>query len=85
MIYVENDRFDRSRALIEWLWSKEYRLWWHLPLLFNPANFFGRTENIYGRVVSCNMLALPRELAMEIDGFVEVTDSAAHALMSLSR
>jgi hypothetical protein len=35
-------------------------------------------------VVSCNMLALPRELEMEIDGFVEVTDSATHALMSLS-
>jgi FkbM family methyltransferase len=83
-IYVENDRLDRSQALIEWLWSKEYRLWWHLPLLFNPGNFFGRSENIYGRVVSCNMLALPRELEMEIDGFVEVTDSATHALMSLS-
>jgi hypothetical protein len=84
VIYVENDWLDQSRALIEWLWSKEYRLWWHLPLLFNPGNFFGRSENIYGRVVSCNMLALPRELEMEIDGFVEVTDSATHALMSLS-
>jgi hypothetical protein len=32
-----------------------------------------------------NMLALPRELEMEIDGFVEVKDAdvAAHALMSL--
>jgi FkbM family methyltransferase len=84
VIYVENDRLDRSQALIEWLWSKEYRMWWHLPPLFNSGNFFGRTENIYGRVVSCNMLALPRELEMEIDGFVEVTDSEAHALMGLS-
>ncbi|MFL9908098.1 FkbM family methyltransferase [Paraburkholderia sp. RL17-337-BIB-A] len=85
VIYVENDRLDRSQALIEWLWSKEYRMWWHLPPLFNPGNFFGRAENIYGRLLSCNMLALPRELEMEIEGFVEVTeaDSATHALMSL--
>jgi len=86
VIYVENDRLDRSQALIEWLWSKEYRMWWHLPPLFNPGNFFGRAENIYGRLMSCNMLALPRELEMEIEGFVEVTDSdsTTHALMSLS-
>jgi hypothetical protein len=56
-----------------------------LPPLFNPGNFFAREKNIYGKVVSCNMLALPRELEMEIDGFVEVKDAdvAAHALMSL--
>ncbi|MGF6769210.1 FkbM family methyltransferase [Paraburkholderia sp. GAS199] len=81
-IYVENDRLDKSQALIEWLWSKAYRLWWHLPPLFNPTNFFGRAENIYGGLLSCNMLALPRELEMEVDGFTEVThsDLARHAL-----
>jgi FkbM family methyltransferase len=85
-IYVENDRLDRSQALIEWLWSKDYRMWWHLPPLFNSGNFFGRTENIYGHVVSCNMLALPKEVELEIEGFVEVvdSDSATHALMSLA-
>jgi FkbM family methyltransferase len=83
-VYVENDRLDRSRALIEWLWEKDYRMWWHLPPLFNPANFFGRSDNIYGNVVSCNMLALPKEMEMAIDGFIEVTDSTAHALMSLA-
>ncbi|RFU45842.1 FkbM family methyltransferase [Paraburkholderia sp. DHOC27] len=82
-LYVENDRLDQSQALIEWLWSKDYRLWWHLPPLFNPANFFGRDENIYGQLLSCNMLALPRELDLNISGFTEVTDSATHALMDL--
>lgn len=82
-IYVENDRLDRSQPLIEWLWSREYRMWWHLPLLFNSDNFFGRTENIYGSTLSCNMLALPKELEMEIEGFTEVTDSATHALMGM--
>jgi FkbM family methyltransferase len=82
-LYVENDRLDRSQALIEWLWSKQYRLWWHLPPLFNPENFFGRSVNIYGQLLSCNMLALPRELDLNITGFAEVTDSATHALKHL--
>ncbi|WP_429266854.1 FkbM family methyltransferase [Paraburkholderia sp. EB58] len=82
-LYVENDRLERSQALIEWLWSKDYRMWWHLPPLFNPGNFFGRAENIYGGLLSCNMLALPRELDLDITGFTEVTDSTTHALMNL--
>lgn len=83
-VYVENDRLDRSQALIEWLWAQEYRLWWHLPPLFNPDNFFGRVDNLYGGLFSCNMLALPRELNVELTGFIEVTDSATHALLTLA-
>ena len=48
LIYVENDRAEQSRELIEWLWGIGYNLWWHLPPLFNPENFCGVTENIYG-------------------------------------
>ena len=47
-IYIENDRLDRSKALIEWLWAADYKLWWHIPHLFNPENFAGNKENIYG-------------------------------------
>jgi FkbM family methyltransferase len=82
-LYVENDRLEHSQALIEWLWSKDYRMWWHLPPLFNPGNFFGRAENIFGGLLSCNMLALPRELNLDITGFTEVTDSTTHALINL--
>ncbi|WP_222105892.1 FkbM family methyltransferase [Paraburkholderia sp. BCC1886] len=81
-LYLANDWLDRSRALIEWLWRMDYRMWWHLPPLFNPANFRGRAENIFGTSRSSNMLALPRELSMEMEGFVEVTDSTAHALIA---
>jgi hypothetical protein len=40
-LYVETDRTEKSRALIEWLFAAGYGLYWHLPRLFNPANFFG--------------------------------------------
>jgi len=62
VLYVENDRPEKSHDLIEWLWKKDYRLWWHLTPLFNPDNFFGDPENRYGSVHSFNMLCLPREM-----------------------
>jgi hypothetical protein len=38
LLYVENDRQASSPALIEYLQSLEYDLYWHLPPLFNPRN-----------------------------------------------
>jgi FkbM family methyltransferase len=78
VLYLENDRDDKSQALIEWLWSQDYRLWWHIPQLFNPANFFGIQENIYGNAASFNMLALPREADIPVIGLPEVTDATYH-------
>ncbi len=72
VLYVENDRPDRSEALIEWLWSARYRLWWHVPMLFNPANFFGNVEDRYERVASINMLCVPREFDMAVGGLEEI-------------
>jgi FkbM family methyltransferase len=58
-IHVENDRQEQSAALIDWLLRQGYRLWWHLPRLFNPANFRGRKDNVFGNTLSANVLALP--------------------------
>ena len=62
VLYVENDRAEKSHDLIEWLWKKDYRLWWHFTPLFNPDNFFADRQNVYGEIVSFNMLCLPREM-----------------------
>jgi len=78
IIYLENDRLDKSKDLIEWLWRAQYKLWWHIPCLFNPNNFFGIAENIYGRVFSFNMLALPKESGAEIEGLMRIDDSNVH-------
>ncbi|MBT6118582.1 MAG: FkbM family methyltransferase [Rhodospirillaceae bacterium] len=61
MLYVENDRRDRAEALVGALRSLDYRLFWHLPRLYNPENFFGEGENVFGRIVSVNMLCVPSE------------------------
>jgi FkbM family methyltransferase len=72
-LYVENERDDRSPALITLLLSHSYRLYWHAPFLFTPNNFAGDRENIFGRIASHNMLCVPREAAGAIDGLVEVS------------
>jgi FkbM family methyltransferase len=72
VLFVENDRRDRSPQLIADLFALGYRLFWHLAPLFNPANVRGETENIFPDVVSVNMLCVPRERAESITGFREV-------------
>jgi hypothetical protein len=59
-VYVENDRAEHSRALISLLFDIGYRLWWHITPLFNPKNFLGHPRDIFGDVVSFNMIGFPR-------------------------
>jgi FkbM family methyltransferase len=80
LMYVENDRVDKSQALIEWLWSQNYRLFWHLPPLFNPDNFFKNEVNIYGPIVSINMLCLPDEVKVNTGEMQEICSATYHPL-----
>lgn len=81
VIYLENDQPDKSRALIEQLWQIGYKIWFHLPPLFNPDNYAQRAENMYDDKVSINMLCLPEELA-NLPEATCVNDSAWHPLNS---
>lgn len=80
VIYVENDRQEKSQALIEYLLSLGYRLWWHLPRLFSPDNFFGVADDVYGRIVAVNLVCVPRELTSNIQGLTEVADPTFHPM-----
>lgn len=83
-MYVENDRVEKSAALIEWLLEHGYRLWWHKPTLYNPNNFLGNKENAYPGVGSYNMLCLPQECKIPVEGSEEITDPAYHPLAALT-
>ena len=80
LIYLENDRQEKSQALIEFLWNQSYRLYWHQPALFNPANFHNREENIFGNIVSVNMLAIPESQNITVTHLPLVTDSQFHPM-----
>jgi FkbM family methyltransferase len=73
ILYVENDRAEKSEDLISLLMNKGYRLYWHLPRLFSGTNYFGRTENIYGKTVSVNMICIPRSKPINMQNFREIT------------
>ncbi len=64
-IYCENDRADKSPALIAILRGLDYNLYWHMPAMFNADNFRKNPVNEFQRdgvdIVSLNMLCLPRE------------------------
>ena len=77
-MYVENDRQERSAELISLLLSWNYRLYWHMPPLFPGAdNFTGEVENIFGNIVSINMLCVAVERNMTVQGLQEITSVPA--------
>jgi hypothetical protein len=71
-LYVENDRVERSRALILAVEDLGYRAWWHFVRLFSPTNFFGNATNVFGGVLSVNLLCFPREWDMTVTNGIPV-------------
>lgn len=61
LLYVENDRPEKSEALMRQLDQLGYDLYWHLPPLYNPENFYGDAENRFPGIVSVNMICVHRE------------------------
>jgi FkbM family methyltransferase len=76
ILYVENDRFERSADLIGLVQSYGYRLYWHEPTLYNANNFRADAENIFGDIVSVNMLCVPTEVPHDLKMFREVSGPA---------
>lgn len=66
LIYAEAHHAEEAPALISLLRTLEYRLWWHLPPMFNPDNHAGQKANLFGGIVSLNMLAVPAERRTDV-------------------
>jgi FkbM family methyltransferase len=66
-LYVENDRKDRSDDLVRTLDAMGYAMYWHLPPYFNPKNFAGNSENVFGNLVSKNMICFHQSRPHQID------------------
>jgi FkbM family methyltransferase len=61
LLYVENDRASLQQELISLIDGMGYRQYWHLPPLFVANNFNGCAEDVFGEIVSVNMLCIPNE------------------------
>lgn len=77
LLYVENDRPSHSAAIIQFLQSLEYQLYWHLPTLFQAGNYYRNQHNEFPGIVSANMLGVHRSIRASIDGLrpIEGPDS----------
>jgi hypothetical protein len=76
VLYVENDRQEKAGALVAFLDSAGYEMYWHIPLLFNPDNFFKNSENVFANIGSHNMLCLPKGRNHSLSGFEKVVTPA---------
>lgn len=79
-IYIENDRQEKSKELIELISSYGYDMYWHLPALYNANNFAKDSKNIFGNIVSVNMICVHKDVKVPIKGLQKVIDSSYHPM-----
>jgi len=77
ILYVESHA-DDAPALIRAVAALDYDLYWHLPPMFNPDNFFAERQNHFGRIISQNMLCVPAERKIAITGARRVAGEHDH-------
>ena len=79
VLYVENDigYQEKSKELIELIWSLGYKIFWHTVPLFNVNNFFNNKENLFVNIFSCNMLCIRKEQEIQTN-LIPVKDFLYH-------
>jgi FkbM family methyltransferase len=85
VIYIENDRSFHQQEIISLISEMGYRLFWHTPPLFTPDNFNGTAENIFGRIVSVNMLCLPDERRTVVQNLQQIDPANWTSPVKLTR
>ncbi len=72
LLYVENDRKENSSALIEYISTLGYKMYLHLPPLFNEDNFYKNSTNVFGNIVSLNLLCFHSTVKANVSGLTPV-------------
>lgn len=73
VIYIENDRVENQEKLISCIGEMKYRMYWHVPYLYDSENFNGATGHIFGqRIYSINMLCIPSERNTRVERLEEI-------------
>lgn len=75
ILYMENDRVEKSHDLIEYCWAQGYSLYWHTPLLYNPHNFNKNKDNVFGNIASFNMVCFPKQINVDNIGLPKITEN----------
>lgn len=90
VLYVENDRIDRSRDLLRLLEELRYDAYWYLPSFHNPRNFAGAAEPMYhtgfvddgvrvhAKGMGINLLCFPKSANVQASGLLAVQGIDEH-------
>ena len=73
-LHVENNKRDKSPALLAWLLAQDYRLYWRITPYFNPANFYGAGADLFEGATEANIIGFHRSADVELPGLPEVRD-----------
>lgn len=65
ILIVEDDRQQKSEALREFIHSKGYKMYVHQAPFFNPNNWYGIQDNVFGNVVSQNLFCHKNEISFD--------------------
>lgn len=78
-LFVENELPGAaSQALLGLLIGLDYDLYWQIAPLFEEKNFRGNQQNHFGRITCVNVLGLPRERAVPVNGYRKVVNASEH-------
>ncbi len=72
LLYVENDRKENASKLVEYISTLGYKMYLHLPPLFNKDNFYKNNANIFGNTVSINLICFHSTANANISGLTPV-------------
>jgi FkbM family methyltransferase len=67
LLYLEDDRPEKSAALRALLNALDYNAFLHRPLYFNPANLANNQQNVFPNTASFNLFCHPREASCPVD------------------
>ncbi len=79
ILYLENEILENSKDLIEYIFSLDYRLFWHILPLYNDDNFFNNKKNIFEKLFSYNIIGIRKEININTE-LPEIKDSSFHPL-----
>ncbi len=72
LLYVENDMKENASKLVEHISTLGYKMYLHLPPLFNKDNFYKNSTNVFGNIVSLNLLCFHSTVKTNVSGLTPV-------------
>ena len=77
-LFVENEHpGPLSEAILEFLNVRDYDAYWQVAPCFDPNNF-GNSVNVFGNIACVNILGLPRERGVAVNGLRKAEDITEH-------